>query len=66
MKQCYFCTNNMKEIDYKEIDTLKNFIDAHGRIVNHKRSHTCARHQRKLANSIKRARFLALLPFIAG
>jgi len=63
-KQCHFCTNGIKEIDYKDVDVLKQFIDSHGRIVNHRRSSVCAKHQRKLANAIKRARFLALMPFI--
>lgn len=63
-KQCYFCTNGIKEVDYKEVDVLKQFIDSHGRIVNHRRSSVCAKHQRKLATAIKRARFLALMPYI--
>jgi len=63
-KQCHFCTNGIKEIDYKDVDVLKTFIDSHGRIVNHRRSAICAKHQRKLATAIKRARFLALMPFI--
>ena len=63
-KQCHFCTSGLREIDYKDVDTLKQFIDPHGRIVNHRRSSVCAKHQRKLATAIKRARFLALLPYI--
>ena len=63
-KPCYFCTNGIKEIDYKDVDVLKQFIDSHGRIVNSRRSAVCAKHQRKLATAIKRARFLALMPFI--
>ena len=66
MKQCFFCTNNNKEIDYKDIETLKNFLDPHARVVKHRRTSICAKHQRKLEEAIKRARFLALLPFIAG
>jgi len=63
-KQCYFCTNGIKEIDYKETEVLKQFIDSHGRIVNHKRSSVCAKHQRKLGTAIKRSRALALMPYI--
>lgn len=63
-KQCHFCTNGIKEIDYKDVEPLKLFIDSHGRIVNHRRSSVCAKHQRKLATAIKRARFLALIPYI--
>lgn len=65
-KQCHFCTNNIKEIDYKDIETLKNFIDTHSRIVKHKRTSVCSKHQRRLATAIKRARILGLLPFISA
>lgn len=64
-KQCYFCTNNIKYIDYKDIELLSKFLDPYAKIVNHRRSGLCASHQRDLGNAIKRARFLALLPFIA-
>jgi small subunit ribosomal protein S18 len=64
MKQCYFCTNNIKEVDYKDIETLKGFLDSHGRIAKSRRSGICAKHQRKLALAIKRSRFLALTPYI--
>ncbi len=63
MKQCYFCTNNIKDIDYKDIDVLQRFLDPHGRIVKHGRTGVCAKHQRKLALAVKRARFMALIPF---
>lgn len=66
MKQCFFCTNNIKEVDYKDVEGLKMFLDTHGRILNHKRTSVCAKHQRKLATAIKRARFLALLPYIVS
>lgn len=64
-KQCFFCSNNIKEVDYKDIETLKEFVDPYGRIVKHSRSAVCAGHQRALATAIKRARQLALLPFIS-
>lgn len=63
-KQCHFCTNNNIKLDYKDVETLKRFIDPYGRIQNHRRSGVCARHQRALATAIKHARFLALLPFV--
>lgn len=66
MKQCYFCTNNVKEIDYKDVEPLKNFLDAHGRIVKHRKTSVCSKHQRKLSEAIKRARFMALLPYLVG
>ncbi len=63
-KQCFFCTNNIKKIDYKETDTLKNFIDAQAKILPKRQTHLCIKHQKRLALAIKRARFLALLPFV--
>lgn len=65
MKYCHFCTNNIKQVDYKNTDVLKKFLDSYGRISAHRKSGTCANHQRKLTTAIKRARFLALLPFIS-
>ena len=66
MKQCHFCTNNAKDIDYKDTETLKGFLDSHARIVKHRRTSVCALHQRKLTEAIKYARFMALLPFSVG
>jgi len=65
MKYCHFCTNNVKYLDYKNTELLKKFIDPYARIVNHKRSGICSKHQRKLTEAIKRARLLALLPFVS-
>jgi small subunit ribosomal protein S18 len=65
MKTCYFCTHNIKEIEYKDAEALKRFLDPYLKLVNHRRSGVCAGHQRKLATAVKRARFLALLPFIS-
>ncbi len=65
MKACYFCTNNIKAIDYKDIEMLKKFLDPYARIANHRKSGICAKHQRQLSQAIKRARFMTLLPFVA-
>jgi small subunit ribosomal protein S18 len=65
MKQCYFCTNNIKEIDYKNTEVLKRFIDPFSRIISKKESGVCAKHQRRLAQAIKRSRIMALLPFVS-
>lgn len=62
-KQCYFCVNNIKEVDYKDIQTLRRFINSYMKILPKKRTGTCSKHQRKLATAIKRARIMALLPF---
>ncbi len=63
-KVCYFCVNNIQEIDYKDVETLKKFINAYVKILPRKRTGTCSWHQRKLARAIKLARIMALLPFI--
>ena len=64
MKQDYFSANNIKYIDYKDIEILKKFLNPSGKIVSHKRSGITAKNQRALASAVKRARFLGLLPFI--
>lgn len=60
---CYFCAQNIKDIDYKNAEMLRHFISAQAKTMPRKRSHLCAKHQRRLAMAIKRARFMALLPF---
>ncbi|MBI5071918.1 30S ribosomal protein S18 [Candidatus Falkowbacteria bacterium] len=62
-KTCYFCANNVKEIDYKDEAVLRKFISSYGKIVPRRRSGVCTKHQRKLALAIKRARILGILPF---
>ena len=63
MKQCLFCSQNIKEIDYKQVDLLKKFISSQGKIINPKYTDICPKHQRKLAKAIKRARYLGLLSY---
>ena len=65
MKQDYFSANNIKHIDYKDIEILKKFLNPNGKIVSHKRSGVTSKNQRALAGAIKNARFLGLLPFVA-
>ncbi|TAJ93499.1 MAG: 30S ribosomal protein S18 [Gammaproteobacteria bacterium] len=60
---CKFTADGVVEIDYKDINTLKNYITETGKIVPSRISGTKARYQRQLATAIKRARFLALLPY---
>lgn len=62
-KICHFCLHGIKEIDYKDVQTLRRFISSYNKIAPRKRSGVCAKHQRKLATAIKRARIMALLPF---
>ncbi len=66
MKQDYFASNNVKYIDYKDIDILKKFLNPNGRIVSRKRTGVAMTNQRKLALAVKRARFMGLLPFVAN
>lgn len=56
--------SNAKSINYKDTETLKRHLSSFGKIVARKRSGVCMWHQRKLALAIKRARFMALLPFV--
>lgn len=64
-KQCYFSQNNINHIDYKDVDILKKFVNPHGRIMPSRHTGVSSKHQRKLAEAIKRARFMGLLPYIA-
>ena len=59
--ECYFCQRNIKDIDFKESQLLRNFISGSGKIKAKKKTGICSSHQRKLARAIKRARYLALL-----
>ncbi len=63
-KECYFCVNNIKEVDYKNVELLRRFINSYMKILPKKRPGTCSWHQRKLATAIKRARIMILMPFI--
>ncbi len=60
---CFFCQRNIKEIDYKKTDLIERFVSGLGKIKSKKKTKLCNVHQRKLSQAIKRARFLALLPF---
>jgi small subunit ribosomal protein S18 len=62
-KYCKFTAEGVKEIDYKDIDTLKQYITETGKIVPSRITGTKARYQRQLATAVKRARYLALLPY---
>ncbi|MFA5124576.1 MAG: 30S ribosomal protein S18 [Patescibacteria group bacterium] len=63
-RYCHFCVHNVSDIDYKNVNLLRRFISSYSKIVPRKRSGVCAFHQRKLSNAIKRARIMALLPFV--
>ena len=62
-KYCRFTAEGIKEIDYKDLDTLRNYITETGKIVPSRITGTKAHYQRQLATAVKRARYLALLPY---
>ncbi len=64
-KICQFCADKNIKIDYKAVDILRRFVTEEGKIRPRRQTGTCARHQRELAGAIKRARHLALLPYVA-
>lgn len=63
--KCYFTQNNIQYIDYKDVDLLKKFLNPHARMISRKRTGTTAKNQRNLAEAVKRARFMGLLPYVA-
>ncbi|MCX7627633.1 MAG: 30S ribosomal protein S18 [Methylophilaceae bacterium] len=62
-RYCRFTAEGVEEVDYKDVDTLKDFITETGKIIPARLTGTKARYQRQLTKAIKRARFLALLPY---
>ena len=62
-KVCQFCADKTNTIDYKDVDTLKEFVTERGKILPKRITGTCAMHQRELTRAIKRARIVALLPY---
>ncbi len=60
VKECFFCVNQL-EVDYKDVRTLRRFMNFYMKILPGKRTGTCAWHQRKLSVTIKRARIMALI-----
>lgn len=61
-RYCFFCVKQIDDIDYKDTQYLQRFISSYAKIVPPRRSGVCAKHQRKLASAIKRARVMSLLP----
>ncbi|RLF49065.1 MAG: 30S ribosomal protein S18 [Thermoplasmata archaeon] len=64
-KVCKFCADPNLKIDYKNPEVLRSFLNEKGMIIHRRQTGTCAYHQRKLTTAIKRARIMALLPFVA-
>ncbi len=64
-KVCVFCTDVNETIDYKDAGKLRKYISERAKILPRRVSGTCAKHQRELTVAIKRARFMALLPYVS-
>ena len=62
-KVCSFCVDKVEFIDYKDISRLRRFVSERAKILPRRVTGTCARHQRELTVAIKRARYLALIPY---
>jgi small subunit ribosomal protein S18 len=63
-KVCRFCAEKTDFVDYKDVKLLQRFLNSYGKIDSRKRSGNCPRHQRLVATALKRARHIALLPFM--
>ncbi len=64
-KVCAFCVDKIKDIDYKDVGRLRRYLSERAKIEPRRKTGTCARHQRGLTVALKRARYVALLPFTA-
>jgi len=62
-KNCYFCKEG-KDPDYKEVPVLEGFLSERGKILARSKTGVCSKHQKRLSRAVKRARFLALLPYV--
>ena len=64
-KVCAYCAEGIKEVDYKDVNRLRKFMTEKGKILPARQTNNCARHQRQVSRAIKRARYMALLPYLA-
>ncbi len=65
-KSCYFCKEKIEEVDYKNYNQLRRYISEKGKIRSRRITGACRRHQDQIAVAVKRAREVALLPYVAG
>jgi small subunit ribosomal protein S18 len=65
-RSCFFCKEKVEEVDYKNVNQLRRYISEKGKIRNRRVTGACRRHQRQVAVAVKRAREMALLPYVAG
>ncbi|KKQ78065.1 MAG: 30S ribosomal protein S18 [Candidatus Zambryskibacteria bacterium RIFCSPLOWO2_01_FULL_39_39] len=64
-QNCYFKQNGIKYVDYKDVELLKKFLNPHARILSKKKTGVSTEYQKKLSMAVKRARFMALLPYLS-
>ncbi len=62
-KFCYYCVEKQEKVDYKDVEKLRKYISERGKIIPRRVTGNCAKHQRMLTEAIKRARYMALLPY---
>jgi small subunit ribosomal protein S18 len=65
-KSCYFCKEKIEEVDYKNHNQLRRYVSEKGKIRSRRMTGACRRHQEQIAVAVKRAREMALLPYVAG
>ena len=65
-RACRFCSEKVEQIDYKDLDRIGRDVTDRGKIIPSRLTGTCAKHQRVLTRAIKRARFMALLPYVSA
>ena len=65
-KNCYFCKEKIEEVDYKNYNQLRRYVSEKGKIRSRRITGACRRHQRQVAVAVKRAREMALLPYVTG
>ncbi|MBI4341549.1 MAG: 30S ribosomal protein S18 [Candidatus Omnitrophica bacterium] len=65
-KPCRFCSEKVDQVDYKDIDRIGRYVSDRGKILPSRLTGTCAKHQRVLTRAVKRARFMALLPYVSA
>ena len=64
-QNCYFKQNGIKYVDYKDVELLKKFINPHARMLSKKKTDISTEYKKKLSVAVKRARFMALLPYLS-
>lgn len=65
VKGCYFCENKKEIIDYKDEKQMRRYTDERGKLVDRRKSGLCSKHQRLVVTAVKRARHIAIIPFVA-